>query len=127
MDTLELSVKLLMLLVVWALLASPFVIAAFFVGRIIKRRRLNSYVSTISLAVIVAVLVAPVPTPIITFLIPNGFALLTGTYYTDLFSADGFFYQLQPWVATSLGITVAVACVIVLRYVGVASREGRDA
>ena len=127
MDVLELSAKLLLVLVVWALLASPFLIAAFFVGKTIKRRRLNSYVVTISLAVIVAVLVAPVPTPIITFFIPNGFALFTGTYYRDLFSTDGFFSQLQPWVATSLAITVAVACAVALRYVGVASKAEKDA
>jgi hypothetical protein len=128
MEAFELSAKLLLLFLVWALFASPFFVAAFFVGRIVKRRRLNSYAVTVSLAVVVALLVAPVPTPIITFFIPNGFALFTGTYYKDVFSTDGLFSQLQPWIATSLAVTMAVACAVALHYVGVAKKtENKDA
>ena len=118
MDAVEFGAKLLLLFLVWTLLASPFLIVAFFVGRIIKRRRLNSYVVTFAFALVVALLVAPVPTPIITFFIPNGLALFTGTYYKDVFSADGVFSQLQPWIATSLAVTLAISCGVALRYVG---------
>jgi hypothetical protein len=111
----EISVKVLLCLAVWALLASPFFVAAFFVGRAIKRRRRNSSVVTALLAVVVAVLVAPVPTPIITFFVPNGFALVSGYYY-DVFSDGGFATQLLPWVAASLVATLAIACAVAFHY-----------
>jgi hypothetical protein len=58
---------------------------------------------------------APVPTPIITFFVPNGFALVSGYYY-DVFSDGGFASQLLPWVVASLVATLAIACAVAFRY-----------
>jgi hypothetical protein len=128
MAAIEMSAKLLLLFVGWALLASPIFVTAFFVGRAVKRRRRNSSAVAILLAVAAAALVAPVPTPIVTFFIPNGLALLTGSYYRDVLSDDGLFSQLLPWVVTSLVATFAIACLVAFRYVGVAKKvEAEDA
>lgn len=105
MDTLEHAVKLLLLFVIWAVLSSPFLIGAFFVARMIRQRGANSYFVTISFALAVALLVAPVPTSIITVFIPNAFALFDHR--------------------TSVAVTSVIACTVALRYVGIGRKRGQ--
>jgi hypothetical protein len=113
----EVGAKLLILAVFWLVLASPFLAVAFFSARAMRRRRVTSRFAILSFALLAAVLLAPVPTPIITFFVPNGFALLDGDYYARLFSGDKFFGQLWPWVITSVILTSAVTMLLSLRYI----------
>ncbi len=116
MDVIEIGAKVLFVALLWTLLASPFLALAFFAGRAMKRRRWNSHGAMLLFSLAVAILVAPVPTPIITVFIPNGVALLDGSYYARLFSGNSPFGQLWSWVITSLVITLAVSSLVVLRY-----------
>ena len=113
----ELTVKLVLLVIFWALLASPLLIAAFMTGRAMQRRNISSMFVTVPFALIVAFLAAPVPTPIITVFIPNGLALFDGDFFAAVFGKNDFLGQLRPWFVTSIVTTSAITCSFALRYI----------
>jgi hypothetical protein len=117
MYVLELGAKPLILLLLWLLLSSPFLAAAFFTVKAIKRRGVRSPVAILLFGLTVALLIAPVPTPIITVFIPNGLAIFDKTFYASIFSTDDFFGQLRSSVIASLVVTSIVCTFAALRYV----------
>ena len=115
MPSFELIAKVAVLILVWAALSLPVFAAAFFTGRGMKRRGLSSRPAAVVLGLVVAVLLAPVPTPIITFFAPNGFMLFSPDYYARVFGDDGLYRQLRPWVAISVTMTSIVSVAVTLR------------
>jgi hypothetical protein len=114
MATVEIALKLFFLTLLWVVLASPFLAIAFFIGRKMRRRGITSPLALYSFAVVLTLLLAPVPTPIITVFYPSGFALFGGTFFAHFFGKETYYQGLRPWVATSLAVTFVV-CITTVR------------
>ena len=89
MWSLQGALAVLMLLAVWAILDAPLL---WMVSRIALRLRKGASTSpgraqwsSIGFAAAVALLVAPVPTPIVTVFLPHVIALLDASYYARIF------------------------------------------
>jgi hypothetical protein len=123
-DTVELTAKLLFLALLWAVLASPFLVVAFFVGRAMRRRGVTSPLALLSFSLVLAFLLAPIPTPIITVFYPSGLALIGGAFFAHFLSEETYYQGLRPWVATSLIITLAI-CAVAVPWL-IARRKGRE-
>lgn len=111
----ETAAKLLLLALLWSVLALPFLAAAIFAARSMKRRGLTSRAAAVALGLVAALLLAPVPTPIITVFLPNGLALVQGDYYAKL-GQDGFFAQLWSWIWWSIAVTATICIAVALRF-----------
>lgn len=116
MGEIEHGLKLLFLALVWSFFSSPFLFAAILMAKFMKRRGLTSPSAAVSFGLVVAALLAPVPTPIITVFYPNGLVLIQGVYYARMLGNDGFYSQLWPWVLTSIAATAIVCIAISLRF-----------
>lgn len=112
----EYGLKLAFLALVWVALSSPLLFAAVVLAKCMKRRRQTSRAIAASFGCVVAVLLAPVPTPIITVFVPNGLALIQREYYAGIFEDGGFYSQLLPWVCGSVAVTVVVCVRLSLRF-----------
>ncbi|MEB1611052.1 hypothetical protein [Xanthomonas arboricola] len=109
----------LMLLAVWAILAAPLLWMA---SRVAPRLRKGASTSprraqwsSIGFAVAVTLLVAPVPTPIITVFLPHVIALLDASYYARIFQGPPMMRQLLVWSAVSMALTFALSYVWIRR------------
>jgi len=116
METVEITAKILSLFFLWVLLASPLFFISCVIGRAMKRRRITSFPAIFIFCVLVALAIAPVPTPIITIFIPNSFALFDNSYYSRLLGDTPIFPQLWTWVLVSVVITVGCVSAIAVRY-----------
>ncbi|AKC81212.1 hypothetical protein XB05_03190 [Xanthomonas arboricola] len=66
-------------------------------------------------AVAVTLLVAPVPTPIITVFLPHVIALFDTSYYARIFQGPPMMRQLRVWSAVSMALTFALSYVWIRR------------
>jgi len=114
-EALEIAVKLLFLALLWAVLASPFLLILLLVGRAIRRRGVTSPLALVSFTAAATLLLAPIPTPIITVFYPSGYALIGSVFHSHFISTEPYFPGLRPWIANSLIITFAACGLIVLR------------
>lgn len=96
-----------MMMPLWAVLASPLLLAAWWLLRTMRRHRVRSPWAMLAFATPFSLLGAPMPTPIITILYPHALMLL-GTQDS---LADRF-PQIQTWRLWSLAITFVVAFVL---------------
>ena len=126
MEALETSVKFLLLALLWVILASPFFLISFFVGRAMRRRGVTSPFALVPFTAAVAVLLAPIPTPIVTVFYPSGYALLAGTLHSHFMGTEAYFSGLRPWVTSSLIITFAVCGLTVLRSIATPAEGKRS-
>ena len=108
------ALLLLVLLPLWALLASP-VIAGFVVlGRRLPEPALQSSWLLAAAALVFALLASPVPTPFLTFLVPLGLALVLHdeTFVGEVFreGVDPFQarFMVVSFVATAAGAFLAM-------------------
>lgn len=116
MAELEMLAKLLLLALVWGVFSSPFLAAAFFAARRIRRGGSASPALAVSLGAITALMVAPIPTPIITILQPHAFVLFSEGYYAAVIARSGPDAWLAPWVFKSLAATGAICIVVSLHF-----------
>ncbi|WIX24986.1 hypothetical protein PUV44_21070 [Xanthomonas arboricola pv. corylina] len=119
MWSLQGALAVLMLLAVWAILAAPLL---WMVSRIALRLRKGASTSphraqwsSIGFAAAVALLVAPVPTPIVTVFLPHVIALLDASYYARIFQGPPMMRQLLVWIAVSMALTFALSYVWIRR------------
>ncbi|MEQ7866751.1 hypothetical protein ABQ137_08995 [Xanthomonas sp. WHRI 8393] len=119
MWSLQGALAMLMLLAVWAILAAPLLWLA---SRIALRLRKGASTSpgraqwsSIGFAVAVTLLVAPVPTPIVTVFLPHAIALLDASYYARIFQGPPMMRQLLVWIAVSMALTFALSYVWIRR------------
>ncbi|NJC36249.1 hypothetical protein GGR60_000739 [Xanthomonas arboricola] len=119
MWSLQGALAVLMLLAVWAILAAPLL---WMVSRIALRLRKGASTSpgraqwrSIGFAAAVTLLVAPVPTPIVTVFLPHAIALLDTSYYARIFQGPPMMRQLLVWIAVSMALTFALSCVWIRR------------
>ncbi|MBB4771208.1 MULTISPECIES: hypothetical protein [Xanthomonas] len=119
MWSLQGALAVLMLLAVWAILAAPLL---WMVSRIALRLRKGASTSprraqwsSIGFAVAVTLLVAPVPTPIVTVFLPHAIALLDASYYARIFQGPPMLRQLLVWIAVSMALTFALSYVWIRR------------
>uniref|UniRef100_UPI003F8140B7 hypothetical protein n=1 Tax=Xanthomonas sp. 0924 TaxID=2835534 RepID=UPI003F8140B7 len=119
MWSLQGALAVLMLLAVWAILAAPLLWVA---SRIALRLRKGASTSprraqwsSIGFAVAVTLLVAPVPTPIVTVFLPHAIALLDASYYARIFQGPPMLRQLLVWIAVSMALTFALSYVWIRR------------
>ncbi|CAD7380060.1 hypothetical protein VB145_06705 [Xanthomonas arboricola] len=115
MWSLQGALAVLMLLAVWAILAAPLLWMA---SRIALRLRKGASTSphraqwsSIGFAAAVTLLVAPVPTPIISVFLPHVIALLDASYYARIFQGPPMMRQLLVWIAVSMALTFALSYV----------------
>jgi len=107
----------LVLLPLWAVIASPIVLMFFFIARFMRRRQVRSAWAIVAFACAFSLLAAPVPTPIITVLLPHGLTLLDREYYPNILHGPAMFAGLWYWIIPSLMLTFATALVATWRYV----------
>ncbi|MBB3815163.1 hypothetical protein FHY13_003548 [Xanthomonas arboricola] len=119
MWSLQGALAVLMLLAVWAILAAPLLWMA---SRIALRLRKGASTSprraqwsSIGFAAAVALLIAPVPTPIVTVFLPHAIALLDASYYARIFQGPPMLRQLLVWIAVSMALTFALSYVWIRR------------
>ena len=117
MDTaLVLSKDLAILFVVllgWAIISLPLIAAFYFAARWMRTRRVTSTGICVLFALAAALVVAPVPTPMITVFLPNAAFFLVDRSWMDHFLA-----ALLPWIGTSIAITFIIAYMLIRRFVG---------
>lgn len=113
---LSLLAMYVVLLPLWAVIASPIFLAFFFLVRFMRRSSVRSAWAIAAVALAFSLLAAPVPTPIITVLVPHGLALLGRTYYANVLNGPEMFAELWWWIAPSLMLAFVVALVAVWRY-----------
>ncbi|KPN09128.1 hypothetical protein AN652_16645 [Xanthomonas arboricola pv. pruni] len=70
---------------------------------------------SIGFAAAVALLIAPVPTPIVTVFLPHAIALLDASYYARIFQCPPMMRQLLVWIAVSMTLTFALSYVWIRR------------
>lgn len=124
-EALEIIARLLFFVLLWAALASPFLVILFFVGRAMRRRAVNSPLALVSFIALATLLIAPLPTPIITVFYPSGYALMGGTLHLHFIGAKLYFPGLRPWIISSFIITFVVCGLAVLRFMAT-SAKGRQ-
>ncbi|MEJ8852021.1 hypothetical protein [Variovorax rhizosphaerae] len=92
------------------------VLAFFLMARSMRRRSVRSAWAIAALALAFSLCVAPVPTPIITVLVPHGLTLLDRTYYANILDGPAMFAGLWWWIASSLALTFLVSLAVAWRY-----------
>lgn len=107
----------LVLLPLWAVISSPILLLFFFMARFMRRKAVRSTWAIAALALAFSLLAAPVPTPIITVLVPHGLAALDGSYYANILYGPAIFAGLWRWIIPSLMLTFVVALAAAWRYV----------
>ena len=107
----------LVLLPLWVIIASPILLAFFFLARFMRRKSVRSAWAIAAVALAFSILAAPVPTPIITVLVPHGLALLDRGYYANILYGPAMFAGLWQWIVPSLMLTFVVALVAAWQYV----------
>ena len=112
--TMLLAVPLLLLL--WAIFASPAVLGLVLALRFIRRRQYSPARAAVPLAAVFALLAAPVPTPIVTVFIPHWAALLDGNYYDLILNGPEPMANLWRWIVPSMLVTFGVSLAAVLHY-----------
>jgi hypothetical protein len=107
-----LTKMLALLLPLWAAISAPLLLVLYLVARWMRRKNQTSRVACGLFAIAAALVVAPIPTPIITIFVPSVLAI------ADHSGVGWFGSQLLPWIATSLVVTFVVSYILVRRIVG---------
>jgi hypothetical protein len=81
MFILEAILAVLLFSVLWAVFASPFLAISFFIAKYMRKKLLSSGAYVLGLSLLTSIVVAPVPTPIITFFVPL-ISLLLNQFHT---------------------------------------------
>lgn len=105
-----------LLLLLWAVLASPALLGLVLALRFIRRRQCSPARAAVPLAAAFSLLAAPVPTPIITVFIPHWAALLDVNYYDQILNGRVTMADLWWWIVPSLLVTFGVSLAAVLHY-----------
>ncbi len=96
--------KYLVLTLVWFLLASPVLGILYFVSKKLSQPNINTILTNAIYSIILMLLIAPIPTPIITFFIPN-------IYY--LFGFQSYIAEIYDWYIISFIFTLVLSSVAV--------------
>jgi len=107
----------LVLLPIWVVIASPVLLGFFFIARFMRRRSVRSIWAVAAFALAFSLLAAPVPTPIITVLVPHGLALFDPSYYPNILHGPTMFSGLWQWIVPSLILTFVASLMAARRYV----------
>ena len=108
METLELILKVALMLAIWLALSSPFVFGIIKLIGWLRSSKRQSLGVCFSVAVISTLLIAPVPTPIITVFVPSAVAWATGAMQQYWAPNHGWSQQAMSVVLVSYSVTVAV-------------------
>ncbi len=110
--TIKLSVMFFILFPIWLVLSLPFIGLLFFSGKIMFRKQLVSMLSKIVFASISTILLAPVPTPIITVFVPHIF--IGGNPWPP--TGEVYYSQVIHWYVISAFVTWIVSFLLIQRY-----------
>jgi len=113
---------LFLVLSAWVVISLPLLAGFYFVARGMRKRRVTSTGTCALFALVAALVVAPVPTPIITFFLPSAFFFLV-----DRSWMGHFLLGLLPWIGTSIAITFIVAYALITRFVASFDRRADNA
>jgi hypothetical protein len=100
-------VKAALFFLMWAALAAPFLLAAALLIRGMRRRATLTLQRISVMAIVLSFLVAPVPTPMITFFYPSGYMLLDLRYWAEPW-IDGRPIFSAAWHAGSVATTAVL-------------------
>ncbi|OEZ00916.1 MULTISPECIES: hypothetical protein [Stenotrophomonas] len=103
-------------LLLWAILSSPLLLGFYLFARYMRRRAVRSTAAVVVFSLVATLLVAPVPTPIITVFLPHAFVLIDSNYYPTIANGPPTLNRLWPWVIASMLITFGVALAVSWRY-----------
>lgn len=106
----ETIVKILIVAITWFVIASPLLVLSLFISKRVLKKSKNSFMSTVGVSFVTALLVAPVPTPIITFFIP----LIVWIMKLDPYSE--FYAPIWHFAAVSFAISWIVSFLVFSRY-----------
>jgi hypothetical protein len=115
MGAAEPLVRAVMFVLVWAVLSAPFLIIAALVVRTMKRRAALTFPGIAVVAIVLSFLVAPVPTPLITYFYPSGLLLLDLRYSAPPF-IDGRPVFSTAWHARSVAATTLLLLIAAALY-----------
>lgn len=106
----ETIAKILIVAVVWFVMISPLLVLSFFIAKRVHKESKNSFMSTVGVSFVTALLVAPVPTPIITFFVPFFAWVIQLEPYSE------FYAPIWHFAAVSFAISWIVSFLIFSRY-----------
>ncbi|MCC4622015.1 hypothetical protein LL965_18850 [Xanthomonas cassavae CFBP 4642] len=98
-----------LLLVLWAILAMPLLWIVTRVAARLRKRPRNSPWVVGGFALAITALVAPVPTPFISVIMPHAIALFDSRYYTHLLHGTPMLRELLLWNAGSMLLTFVIS------------------
>ncbi len=107
---------LMLVIMVWLIVSSPFIYVAFYILRILKKRGMVSLKVSCFFGFLFSIIVSPVPSPIITFFAPNIVALINYGYYTEMLIDGSLNKTLIPWVFSSICITSIISSFCAFRF-----------
>ncbi|MFD0930021.1 hypothetical protein ACFQ1T_09550 [Methylophilus glucosoxydans] len=110
MFILEAILAVLLFSVLWTVFASPFLAISFFIAKYMRKKLLSSGVYVLGLSLLTSIVVAPVPTPIITFFVPLISLLFKPVPYNQ------FFAPIWHFAAVSFTLSWFVSFVVLSRY-----------
>jgi len=106
----ETIAKILLNTGTWFVLASPLLVLSFFIAKRVRKKSMNSFINTVGVSFVTALLVAPVPTPIITFFVP------CITWIIKLEPYNEFYAPIWYFAAVSFAMSWIVSFLIFYRY-----------
>ncbi|APP77363.1 hypothetical protein [Xanthomonas vesicatoria] len=115
-----------LLLVLWAILAMPLLwIFALIAARLRKRPRNSPWVVG-SFAVVITLLVAPVPTPLIRVFLPHAVALFDRRYYAHILQGPPMLHELLLLHAGSMALTFVISYLWIRRTLRAPQRDALE-
>jgi hypothetical protein len=109
----EMTLTIVTLIAIWLILSSPFILMIFFIVKYMKKHGKISISYCIILSFLTAILIAPIPSPIITILSPlGGLSLITRPY-----PANDFYAHIYNFTKVSFVITWIISFIVIYRYV----------
>jgi hypothetical protein len=112
----QLVVAIPLWLLLWAVLSSPLLLGFYLVARYMRRKSVRTAAAVITLSLAATLLIAPIPTPIITVFVPHAFVLVDSDYYAPVSHGAPTLSGMWPWVVGSLITTFVVAWAVSWRY-----------
>jgi len=106
----ETIAKILIVAVIWFVISSPLLVLSFFIAKRVRKKSKNSFISTVGVSFVTALLIAPVPTPIITFFVPFVAWIIKLEPYST------FYAPIWHFAAVSFAISWIVSFLIFSRY-----------
>jgi len=110
MDILEAIFKIFILVIFWLLFSSLFLSISFYLAKFMRNKFMTSSVHALWLSLLTSLLIAPVPTPIITLLVP--FPAL----FLENLPNKSFFASIWNFAVMSLIVTWIASFLLISRY-----------